>query len=780
MKKLKNYQEKVLEKLIVRTKELFDEDKRKRTIVFQSPTGSGKTFVMSKYIENMISEFEEEDLCFLWVSIGKGSLHVQSQDSLKKEFNGFPECNLLEEEFFGTKQEIEKNEVVVVNWEKLNSKDNKTGEWKNKAMRDSEKTNFREVVRNTSESGKKIILIIDESHTGLKTSRGFEIINEIIKPFLSLEMSATPILEEGKYDEKVVVDPNEVINQGMIKKEIIINEDLDKVEGDEKTSQEIILQKAYEKRLQLKELYKKEGSNVNPLVLVQIPTSDAGEDKRDFIERFLGEKNITIDEGNLAVWLSEEKINNEKEIVCPNDSNIDFLIFKQAIDTGWDCPRAQILVRFREKSKNPIFEIQLVGRILRMPEAKHHNGDELNAGYVYTNIQSIDVKKEEYNPNIIKSQVSKRKEIYKPLKLRSFYKNRLDYGDITSSFYSFMDKFFKNYFGLTDDTNKNKNILKEEGLDLSGIDARDEIILNEHFDVDKLDRETNNKRGIKGTENINLLLSDEDKENAFYNLIKNNLGGFAFKRSSPFVRSSLYNSFKKYLGLDPIREGIIKIQSICLNNYDLFEEFLQRAIEDYKKEKDKEIEKKIEQISFEIPNWEIEKTRNFNPNLYKKFDFKLSLYDPSYLNFDSEIEESFLEFLERHKDKISWWWQNGNEHMQSNFGIKYEKYGEIKTFQPDFLVMFKDGRLGIFDTKAGGYMEEDNKLKAEALQDYVEKENQKGKKLIGGIVVSENGKFRLNMKRDYLSVKENSKDWDFFDDLFNKKLVSRDNNKSYN
>ena len=64
----------------------------------------------------------------MWISIGKGNLHVQSQESLKNEFQGFPECHLLEEEFFGTKQEIDRNEVVVVNWEKLNSKDNQTGE----------------------------------------------------------------------------------------------------------------------------------------------------------------------------------------------------------------------------------------------------------------------------------------------------------------------------------------------------------------------------------------------------------------------------------------------------------------------------------------------------------------------------------------------------------------------------------------------------------------------------------------------------------------------------
>ena len=71
--------------------------------------------------------------------------------------------------------------------------------------------------------------------------------------------------------------------------------------------------------------------------------------------------------------------------------------------------------------------------------------------------------------------------------------------------------------------------------------------------------------------------------------------------------------------------------------------------------------------------------------------------------------------------------------MAVNFGIKY---GIKSTFQPDFLIMFNDGRLGIFDTKASGEREDDNKVKAEALQQYILEENQKGKNLFGGLFQS--------------------------------------------
>jgi type III restriction enzyme len=55
--------------------------------------------------------------------------------------------------------------------------------------------------------------------------------------------------------------------------------------------------------------------------------------------------------------LSENKTN--KDLIDIQNSPVEALIFKQAIATGWDCPRAQILVMFRE-IKTVTFEIQTV------------------------------------------------------------------------------------------------------------------------------------------------------------------------------------------------------------------------------------------------------------------------------------------------------------------------------------------------------------------------------------------------------------------------------------
>lgn len=757
IKELKRYQENAVDELVLKSKLLLAKNIDPRTIVFQSPTGSGKTFMMSQYIGQLIDELKDQDLCFLWLSPGKGSLHEQSYKSLKKEFSGFPVAYLLEAEFVGSRRTIDKNEVVIGNWEKLSNKDSKTSEWKSKLMKDKETVNFRELIENTRNSKTKIILIIDESHSRDKAERALELRDDIIKPDLTIEMSATPILHEGQYNEKVEVQSNDVIEEGMIKKEIIINEDIDEIDDDEITSQELVMEMAYQKRLELKRFYDKEGIDINPLVLVQIPNSEAGDDKKDFIEAFLGEKGITKDNGKLAIWLTDEKVNQEAELITKNDDKVEFLIFKQAVDTGWDCPRAQVLAKFRE-TKSLVFEIQTVGRILRMPEAFHYKNDELNKAFVYTNVKSFTVEYEKYNPNIIKSVLVKRDKKYTPLVLRSYYRNRVDYGDITAQFNEVLKNVFCEHFCIKKGDFSAVSIIKNFGklkkeIDLENLAGKDEIILNKKIDAKLFDHLSDDK--IKSDVNFQAYLSEDDKERAFENIIKLNLNGYAPRRSLSVVKQALYRWFKKYIGINLLHGGIIYVQNIVLNNSEVFSQLFDEAVRAYEPVKNEEIKEKIEETEEWNNKWEISENRNYNPNTYKPHTFDLSLYKrvddkKAYLQIDSDIEKAFLVFLEKNKKKITWWWQNGNEHMALNFGVKY---GEGSTFQPDFLVLFKNGKLGVFDTKASGDREDTNKIKAEALQKYILEENKRKKKdiLFGGLVIKEGEHFRINSDKIYTS-----------------------------
>ena len=89
-------------------------------------------------------------------------MEKQSAKSLKEAFDGSPQVTMLEA-FAGSKDIIEKNEVIVFNWEKIRTRDRETGEWKNVVMKEGERNSFVDVLNETREAGRKIVLIIDES-----------------------------------------------------------------------------------------------------------------------------------------------------------------------------------------------------------------------------------------------------------------------------------------------------------------------------------------------------------------------------------------------------------------------------------------------------------------------------------------------------------------------------------------------------------------------------------------------------------------------------------------
>ena len=782
--RLKEYQVNAVEQLVKSVSELLAKDASNKVCVFQSPTGSGKTVMVAKFIEEIIKELPETDLCFMWVSIGKGDLHKQSKKSLERIFDGFPNVNLLEEEFFGSRNYIEQNEVVVVNWEKLYSKyasgENK-GEWKNKVMRDGEGVNFIEVLETTREK-RKIILIIDESHYASDAQRTSEL-RKIISADVTLEMSATPKLlgeqinvlrtmeSPVKFNNGasfyIYVDPSVVIEEGMIKKELIINENLEKLVDDEKTSQEIIIEAAYNKRLELKEACTNAGSNINPLCIIQLPNAEAGAAKKEVIEAFLADKGITETNGKLAVWLSEEKSDGLDEI-SDFESEVEFLLFKQAIDTGWDCPRAHILVKLRD-IQSYTFEVQTVGRILRMPEQMHYEDEDLNTGFIFTNLQKITVKKEDYNPNIIKHLKSVRKPVYRLLLLPSYYKSRVDFGDITFSFGKTLEEVFCNAFGIEINptmvnTADNGDKIKAKGLTTEITTYKESLLTDKNITGKEFDEITG---VLNDSDDRTALakLADNDLQDMFSSVIKENLSGFAPKRSVPTVRGAIYQWFKKYLGINyQMENGIIHIQYLFLHDKNLpsFSRLLSEATGQYKPIKKAEVKSKIEETVYD---WDIKKEEFFNQHTDEKLDYKLCIYEPCYLGKDrSTPEKEFEKHLETKTDKVDWWFKNGVS-KKDFFGIKYEENELPQTFYPDYIIQLTSGKIFIGDTKAGSTATE-AKSRAEALQVYIKDQNEKGKNLGGGIIIKDDTKkWRVNQQDDYDYDKNDLTKWEYFDNI---------------
>lgn len=742
LKELKPFQEKAVNSVVLICSTMLDLPTRQNVCVLKSPTGSGKTFMTAAFIERLIKR-REDDLCFVWVTIGKGELQIQSRNALSRYFNGSPVVHLIEEEFSGGRNIINRNEVVVVNWEKIRSKVKATGEWANTLMKEGEKTNFREVLANTRLK-RKIVLIIDESHIGATAERTKELRLEF-DAHVVLEVSATPKLLPDAFAIKdgtgdvVQVAPADVIEEGLIKREIIINQGINDGTFVGLDSQTVILEKSYLKRLELQSCFDELNADINPLVLIQIPNAEEGTKKIEAIRDFLAAKDITESNGRLAIWLNDYPSSENLDGISINTNPVQFLIFKQAIDTGWDCPRAHILIKFRE-TKSETFEIQILGRILRMPEQKHYEIDALNNAYVYTNITDIRVAQEEYNPNIIKHLKMLRKPNYSDIQLPSYYKSRADYGDITGEFTQLFSEEACRYFNITDvEPTVNLALLKKRGVNTQVDELKDIVIADSVLESRLFDTLLGE---LSSEGHAELSKSDSDTQAEFNYFLERHMGTFTnVARSLPSMKAAVFTFFRKYLGILG-RSDVTWLQKMILEESNLphFELIFSNSVHAFSVHKELEVKDRVEGGE-QFSTFEVPKEIYINEFLEEVVEHEKNIMAPCYLKRDrSNVERIFEKFIDS-QPSVKWWFKNG-VNKADYLGIKYFfPANRIKSFYPDYIVQYLDGTVGIFETKSKGDDENfggfnlKTKQKAEALHVWKKALSTKGSKVKAGIVL---------------------------------------------
>jgi type III restriction enzyme len=708
---LKIYQENAIDDLLTKTKKLLGYSGSKK-LVFKSPTGSGKTIMMAEFLKQLVDDREVRlSLGFIWTA-PRPVLTNQSKEKLE---NYFEKSRALKCSFFEDldDRKIGENEILFFNWEKVRREDLIY-------IRDNEQdNNLPIVVKRTKEEGREIILIIDESHYQAQSDVTQKWIKDV-GPRLVIEVSATPKAVEQP-DETVNVHIEDVKKEGMIKKAVILNDDFDNFirQGKIQTqklsggSEELVIDATLKKRQELIRAYQKEKVNVNPLVLIQLPDRKTSlEDRiRERVESILKNKykiSTEKDNNRLAIWLSGEHIN--KENVEKQDSGVEVLLFKQAIALGWDCPRAQILVLFREWH-SPIFSIQTVGRIMRMsePDKGHYETNVLNYGYIYTNLDNIEIQ-EDIAKDYITIYMSKRREDYKPINLLSCYPKRHREKTRLSPFFIeiFLEKA-KEY-----DLKRKIDIMARK-IDLkiiSGYIAED---------VDAL-------AGAKIVGDKEIRASGFDLQKLFDFFVIQNLTPFYPEdRSIGRVKESIYKFFEKELKMH-YRDKWEEIVQIVLSdkNSQHFVNVLDKAKEEYQTE----VVKSESELG-DVENWNVRETLSFGSE-YAKENVKKSIMQPFFSDGRWKTETAFIEFLEK-SELVEWWFKNGDRDA-TFFAVPYDN-GEKKPFYVDFIIKLKDGRVALFDTKVG-LTKKVAGPKIDGLYKYIQGENKKGKKLFGGIVAN--------------------------------------------
>lgn len=716
MIELRDYQKEAIKSLYTKVEKALISPENK-VVIFQAPTGSGKTLMVSEMLKKLVRDRKSEKaFSFVWVSVRM--LHEQSKEKLEKyyEDDRLIQCSYFEDL---EDRKIGENEILFINWHSINKKDI------NIFVRENEQdNNLNSVIRNTKEEDRDIILIIDESHHTAKSEKSRELI-EVISPKVTLEVSATPHLAENVFEiERIPL--SSVKAEEMIKSEISVNPEFSKKKIGDKSADELVIESALLKRKWLQLKLKEENSNINPLVLIQLPDKREGmDDKKRSVINILEEKfDITEKNERLAIWLSEQHsdalANIEKD-----DNKVDVLIFKQAIALGWDCPRASILVIFRE-SKSFTFTIQTIGRIMRMPELKYYNEPELNKGFVFTNLSNIEIT-EDYAKDYITIYEGKRDDkLYSDVSIPSIYLKRQRERTRLSG--KFVNIFFE--------------VAEEYGLD-DKIDVKSSRIINPVMsdgritDVDKAGEIEH-----KGT--IDIELNEKELSDRFDRFIAQACSPYAPVDSSDRMKTAIYLFIKQKYKIDKYDP---RAQMIVLSkeNYQVFINVVNLAKEKFRTDV---IEKLSETREVQqVEKWEVPPLISYNSK-YKKTEKEKSIVIPFYAAQLSEPEQSFIELIEN-SDKVKWWFRNGQGEIKY-FAVSYkDKDGFERAFYIDFIVMMKDGRVGLFDTKSG-FTAELAKERAEALARYIKEQNKKReKKLWGGIATFKDGSCRYNDSESY-------------------------------
>lgn len=217
-------EEKVKEVVDLLSKEEFDKNK---PLYFQAPTGSGKTLMLARIIEEFKRNNPNENFLFLVASISTGGIEKQNFDSLyKSQLEG---CN-FQVEHIPSGLEIPLRpryytDVLTIGEASFKNKSNLF------------KYKFLEKYLTKISENKKIIFIRDEAHIGMKTSSNDTIQNlsKLNKYFYKqLWLSATLEDDKNKIIPHVFMTLAEAQNAGLIKNNIsLFDGDLQAEENEE-------------------------------------------------------------------------------------------------------------------------------------------------------------------------------------------------------------------------------------------------------------------------------------------------------------------------------------------------------------------------------------------------------------------------------------------------------------------------------------------------------------------------------------------------------------------
>jgi type III restriction enzyme len=224
-------------------------------------------------------------------------------------------------------------------------------------------------------------VIVDEAHNS-RTELSFDTLARF-RPSGIMELTATPDTERTPSNVLHSVSAAELKGEEMIKLPIVL-------EAEPNWQQ--CLADAIARRDELQALSdaerRKGGNYLRPVVLIQAEPHRQGFEtlhvdrvRQELIENHrIPPEEVVLATGEVRGLekLGEEYPNGIQDEACP----VKFVITQKALAEGWDCPSAYILVSMATLHSSTAVE-QLLGRVLRQPDARHRESRALNQSYAF-------------------------------------------------------------------------------------------------------------------------------------------------------------------------------------------------------------------------------------------------------------------------------------------------------------------------------------------------------------------------------------------------------------
>lgn len=425
---LKDYQEDAVKDVLTnlrKARKRWHEDHDKHAFSLTATTGAGKTVMAAAVFEGLF--FGNDDFNFepdpgavvIWFS-DDPSLNEQSRWRLREASDKLTVSDLVTVSNSFSSEKLTPGKVYFLNTQKLSRNsllvrghdpDDPALETSNgqKIMPDMRSFTIWDIIQNTIEDPDlTLYLVLDEAHRGMKEggrSNGdgkSTIVKQLINgsgsvPGIPIVWGISATVERFNNAIKemqgrsilphVQVDAKKVQDSGLLKD--TINLDVPDETGDFST---VLLRRGTDKLREISDAWadyanqQDDADAVLPLMVLQVPNSPDHNEigkwldtiferwpdlPHDCVANVFGEHRTENFGSRTAPYISPERVQESDWV--------RILVAKDAISTGWDCPRAEVMVSFRAASDKTHIT-QLLGRMVRTPLARRIPGnDRLNA-----------------------------------------------------------------------------------------------------------------------------------------------------------------------------------------------------------------------------------------------------------------------------------------------------------------------------------------------------------------------------------------------------------------